>query len=300
MSKKLIYFVFLCANFISTLAYANNILLSGESLLVNQSLNLEGDGIEWDQAVFSVNEYSLQLYVKNGEKKEIIWSTGDIIPPWEKSRIKIKSLDMILDGQLNITGNFEGSTSIHLGSYPKFPVKPIPGSYLIIEESISEKFRIALYSPMNELLWASDSNFEDASYILYPSYGAFFGNYQPGTILSLEGDGTGFDKAILEFDGNQLFLFEYHGNTKLLIWSSHPQTCGWGCKGKLGLHMLGSLYTFGCHNGSYFYGYPSSYLFIDKDLTGKARLALYSHDHGVYWTSEMNRMNADNMLGHWD
>lgn len=294
MIKKIICFVILCINF-NTLACANNILLSGESLLVNQCLTLQGDGIEWDQAVFSVNENSLELYVKKNGQKEIIWSSGWIAPLWELNRIKITSLDMLLNGQLNLMAN----NFLLRFSYPKFPLKPITASYLILEESISERFRIALYSPTQELLWASDDNFE-ASHILYPSMSEPFGNYSPGIILSRTDDETGFDKAILEFDGNQLFLFEYHGNTKQLIWSSLPQTCGWGCEGKLGLNVAGTLFTSACHTGRFFYGHPMSYLFIDKDASGKARLALYSHEHGVYWTSEMNRMNNDNMKNHWD
>ena len=291
--------------FTNSLVYSENILLPGESLTVNQCLTLQGDGVEWDQAVLSINERSVDLYVEKNNQKESIWSTGELFVKWDDTQVT--SFDLLPDGCLNLNASkywkYWNETSHYLiRSKPEFPVKPISGSYLILEQSPTKKVRIALYSPEQELLWASDANSHQASHILHPFSNGFPSDQTipPGIILSLEGDDRGFDKATLEFDGWSLSLFEHYANTKILIWQSHEQTCGCGCSGRLSLTFGGLLYCWSCHSGSFFQGHAASCLFIDKDPAGKARLAMYTNEHGVYWTSEMDRMYENNMRHHWD
>lgn len=281
-----------------------NVLLPGESLRVNQCLIIEDDNAEWDQATFSINGNCLELYVEKNGHKEIIWTSGELFPSWAGHIVS--SLDMLPNGQLNLMYDLSytpgGVTytpvSYLYQSFPEYPAFPVPGSYLILEGSLSAKVRLALYSPMQELLWASDSNFR-ASNVLYPTNTAF-GDRSPGVILNLKRDDSECDDLTLEFDGNSLFLFQHNQDHKQLIWQSYEQTCGWGCKGRLGLNYNGVLFTRACFSGTFYYGDPASCLFIDRTPEGKAIVGLYSHKSGVYWTSEMNRMNPDNIRGHFD
>lgn len=289
----------LCLCLINALVYSENILLPGESLSADQCLALQGDGVEWDQAILSCNGNTLELYVKKDNNKEIVWTAAGKfgVSYFQQNLIGI---EMLTDGRLAVNSN-----KLRRGSYPEFPIKPIAGSYLILEKSSSKNVRIAIYSPQQELLFASDENMR-ASHVLYPDQ-----TFPPGTILTLKENGGVFDKATLEYDGYSLYLYEHYDSfkptySKQLVWNSFEQSCGgvvWGgggCKGNLFLHCSGALVSQACFNGTFFSGSPMTCLFIEVGPERRARLSAYSYESGVYWTSDMNRMNENNMRGHWD